>query len=236
VWAAVLVQRVHPDGEVLDAAVALEDLKLGERATPERPHVVLNMVATADGHATVGGRSAPMSSDADREVFHALRGQVDAVLAGTATLHAERYGRLVRDPERRAAREARGLAADPLAVLLSRSGDVPADLPLREDPEQPVALFCGADAEPATALRTLRERHDVRALLCEGGPTLNGALLRAGLVDELFLTVAPLLAAGDAPRTIVAGDAPDAPLGLVLVWVLHHEGSLFLRYRVGGPA
>lgn len=228
------LERIHPDGEALEATEAMEGLALGDLAPADRPYVVLNMVATADGHATLDGRSAPLSSAADRLVFHALRGQVDAVLAGTRTLRAERYGRLVRDPERRAARERRGLAADPLAVLLSRSGDLPDDLPLLQDPDQESVVLSGAPAEPRAALRRLRSEHGVRSLLCEGGPALNGALLRAGLVDELFLTVAPRLAGGAAPLTIVAGETAVDPIELELVWVLCHEGSLFLRYRIGG--
>jgi len=71
----------------------------------------------------------------------------------------------------------------------------------------------------------------VRTVLCEGGPRLNGALLDAGVVDELFLTVSPLLAGGDEPRTIVEGHGAGA-VALELVSVLESGGSLFLRYRL----
>jgi riboflavin biosynthesis pyrimidine reductase len=77
-------------------------------------------------------------------------------------------------------------------------------------------------------LRSLREE-GVGALLCEGGPTLHGALQGAGLVDELFLTIAPKLTGGDAPR-ILEGPSLAATAGLELAWLLEHEGELFARY------
>jgi riboflavin biosynthesis pyrimidine reductase len=80
-------------------------------------------------------------------------------------------------------------------------------------------------------LRDLREE-GVRALICEGGPTLHAALQAAGLVDELFLTIAPKLTGGDAPH-ILEGDPLPAAAGLELVWLLEHEGELFARYRLG---
>jgi riboflavin biosynthesis pyrimidine reductase len=83
-------------------------------------------------------------------------------------------------------------------------------------------------ADLAALLRSLRE-DGVRALLCEGGPTLHGALQAAGLVDELFLTIAPKLTGGVAPR-IVEGDLPE-PADLELAWLLEEDGELFARYR-----
>lgn len=81
----------------------------------------------------------------------------------------------------------------------------------------------------AALLRSLREE-GVRALLCEGGPRLHGALQTAGLVDELFLTIAPKLVGGDAPR-IVEGAALPETTGLELAWLLEQDGELFARYR-----
>ena len=89
-----------------------------------------------------------------------------------------------------------------------------------------------AFVEDDRALRALRTEHHVRSILCEGGPTLNAELLRAGLVDELFLSVAPKLTGGTDPLTIVAGAALPEPAELDLVWLLEHEGELFLRLRV----
>ncbi len=225
------VRRLHPDpAGAVDPEALLHEARLADRAPAARPYVVANMVASADGRAAVAGTSGALGGEADRAMFFALRGAVDAVLAGAGTLRAERYGRLVRRPERRAARVTRGLAADPVALVLSRSGDVP-DAPMLGDPAQPRAVYTGADAaDPARALRRVRAEHGVRTVLCEGGPALNAALLAAGVLDELFLTVAPQLAGGADPLTILGPAAP--PARLELVWVLEGGGDLLLRYRV----
>jgi riboflavin biosynthesis pyrimidine reductase len=227
------IRRLFPDAGTLEAARALDDLRLGDAAPDDRPYVVANMVASADGRATLDGASAGLSGPADRALFHALRGQIDAVLAGTGTLRAERYRRLILQPERREERRARGLAPDPLAVVLSRSGDLP-DIELLTDPEQPRAVFTGDDADPASALRRVRQEHGVRSLLCEGGPTLLGSLFAAGLVDELFLALSPVVVGGDGPRTVV-GPAFHPPVTLELVHLLEHDDMLFTRYRIGIP-
>jgi riboflavin biosynthesis pyrimidine reductase len=225
--------------------------------------VVLNMVATLDGRATLGGRSGPLSDSADRALFHGLRAVVDAVMAGAGTVRAERYGPTVRDPDTRRLRRQRGLREQPLACVVSAGLGLPPDLPLLCDPESEVAFLTPSQGSlPATAARVeyvrarrddddgdgsldlsaalseLHERLHVRTLLCEGGPHLNGALLSAGLVDELFLSVAPLLAGADTaderppPLRILAGSDFDPPLALELLSVLEHDSRLFLRYRL----
>jgi riboflavin biosynthesis pyrimidine reductase len=185
-------------------------------------------------------------------MFHALRCVVDGVLAGTGTLRAETYGRLVRKPERRAARAALGLAEDPVAIVLTRSGDVPFEAPMFEAPGQPIVIVTrpGAvelpasvtadvtvieleDPSPAAALRAVRDSHGVRAVLCEGGPTLNRSLIAGGVLDEFFLTVGPLLAggSGDVLRA-VGGDELPEPATARLLHVLRHADELFLRYAL----
>ena len=77
-------------------------------------------------------------------------------------------------------------------------------------------------------LRSLREE-GVRALLCEGGPTLHGALQAAGLVDDLFLTIAPKLSGGGAPPRILEGELEEV-VPLELAWLLEEDGELFARY------
>ena len=205
----------------------------------ERPRVWVNMVMTLDGRTTIGGRSSPIGGEADRRRFHALREQADAVLAGTGTLRAERYGRMIPDPERRARREAAGRAGDALAVVVSRSGDVPWDIPLFEDTAvQPVAVF-GIAAGPVPALYDPDAELDhvlerlaaggVGTLLCEGGATMNRALLDLDAVDEIYVTLAPKFAGGDGP-TAVAGAEFDPPVNLRLESVEQEGGEVFLRY------
>ena len=108
-----VLRRLLPQPGTVTAIEALEGLALAEMAAEHRPYLVLNMVATADGAAAVAHRTAPISNPADRQLFHELRTHVDAVMVGAGTVRTERYGRLVRDPQRRARRVARGLVPDP---------------------------------------------------------------------------------------------------------------------------
>jgi riboflavin-specific deaminase-like protein len=247
----VRLRRLLPEPGELETDELAGILRLGDRARDERPYVVANMVSSADGRATVAGRSGPLAGEADRQLFHALRASVDVVLAGTGTIAVERYGRLVRDEARRERRAAAGLAPDPLAVIVTRSGEVPWDAPLFAAPEQRVIVFTGEAVEPPTdaaaqvevvpvaggeatataALAELRARHGVRSVLCEGGPLLLGALLADEALDELFLTIAPLLA-GAGERTVVEGTSFADAAALELTWLLECEGALFARYGV----
>jgi riboflavin-specific deaminase-like protein len=249
----VRLRRLYPDAAAVTVDEVAESLQLVRRPAPTMPFVICNMVSTADGKATIQGRSGPIGNEADSRLFHALRGQVDAVLAGTGTLAVERYGRLVRDQSARDARIRRGLAADPIACIVTRSGRVPMDIPLFQDPDSTVVVYSGEPLDPpdlpanvkvtrleaeefgmAVALRRLRADHGVRSVLCEGGPTVLGALLRERVVDELFLTVAPLVVGGEVALTIVAGAPLPEPSRLELVWALESRGELLLRYAVEG--
>ena len=244
-------RRLHPDPATVDSAELLGSLGLAARAHDERPWVVTNFATTADGRATVDGRSGAIGDDGDMEVFRRLRTQVDALLIGTRTLAIEHYGRAVRRLELRAAREAIGLAPEPLVATVSRSGELPLEIPLFAEPEAHVVVFTTTQApepscaarvtlvrlDPAeltltNALRRLRADHGVRSLLCEGGPTLMGALLHEDLVDELFLTLAPQLAGGGSGPTISNGPPLADPAALELVWALERAGSLYLRYAL----
>ncbi len=247
------LRRIHPDPAPVSVDEIADSLDLAVRAPQERPYLIANMVATADGRAAIAGRSGPIGGEADRALFHALRGAVDAVLVGAQTLRTERYGRLVGDPAAREARVRRGLAADPLAATLTRSGRLDPGIPLLADEASTIVIFTeaelGASAWPATvhqvrlgpgeltaraAVECLRRDHGVRSVLCEGGPALLRSLLEAQAVDELFLTVAPQLAAGEPALTILAGPELAEPVGLRLVWALESEGELLLRYAVAG--
>ena len=233
-------------GDGLDAAGVVALLPFADWAPDGRPYVVVNMVATLDGRAAIDGRAGPIGNEADRQLFHHLRARGDAVMAGAGTVRVERYGRLTRNAEIAALRRSFGVRAHPLAVVVSRSLRLPLDLPLLNEPGREVAIITDATHElPATparvvylreplsgALATLRRDHGVRAIVCEGGPNLNASLFPAGLADELFLCIAPTLAGGTDPLTILSGPPIEPPLRLELVWLLESDGYLFARYRV----
>ena len=225
------LRRLLPGGSVLSAEDALAGLRL-EQCAPgggKRPYVLLNMISTADGRATIEGRSGPIGNRADRELFHGLRRSVDAVMAGAGTMRAERYGRMIRAEASRRWRSERGLSPEPLAVIVSARLALPPDLPLLACADARIVILTPSAAslpahaatveyvrasrdgslDLAQALEELRARFGVRTLLCEGGPHLNSHLLLAGVVDELFLSLAPKLA-GDPPA---AADEPGVPAG-----------------------
>jgi riboflavin biosynthesis pyrimidine reductase len=214
------------------------------------------MVSTADGRVTLGGRSGAIGGQADKALFLALRTAVDGVMAGAGTVRTERYRRLVRDERLRAIRRERNLAEEPLACIVSGRLALSGEIPLLADPGARVAILttsqaslppeCRADIRYIRTVRDglldlpgamaqLRAEHGVRTLLCEGGPHLNAQLLAEGLVDELFLSLSPLLAAGEATSEalrILSGPELEPPVVLELVSVLEHESHLFLRYKI----
>lgn len=235
------VRRIHPDPEdEPDLAAAY--------AYPRDHWLRLNMVASADGAAWLDGHSEGLSGRADKRIFGLLRGLADVVLAGAATVRTEGY-RAARPRESwRSLREDRP-PAPPIAVLTRRL-DLDLGGPLFTETE-PYArtIVVTTEAAPAdrrqAAARTadvivagddrvdlglavdeLRKR-GLGRILCEGGPRVNAQLAAAGLVDELALTVSPLLAGGDAAR-ILDGAASHTPLSLAQV--LEEEGFLFCRY------
>jgi len=253
-------ERLLPPGASADAREIADGLDFAERAQAhadrDRPYLILNMVSTLDGRASLDGRSGAIGNRADRELFHALRADVDAVMAGAGTVRVERYGRIVaKEPVRRMRLE-RGLSAEPLACIVSGRLSLPLDTPLLGEPEARVVIVTSSAAslpetaaqvqyvraarhgelDLALAMRELHERFGVHTLLCEGGPHLNTQLLLAGVVDELFLSLAPKLAGGEDATgealRILAGAAFAAPAELELLGVLESESHLFLRYAV----
>jgi 5-amino-6-(5-phosphoribosylamino)uracil reductase len=196
-----------------------------------RPFVLLNMIATADGRATIAGRTATIANRADYELFHALRARVDAVMVGARTVRVEGYGPM-----------------DQLAVVVSRSLELPVDRgllaaegnrvvivtpsPDRELPPCAATVSYLREGDLAVALRRLREEYGVGSIDCEGGPGLNATLVPGGLVDELHLVIAPKLAGGRDPLTMLSGDTIDPPRDLRLLSLHESGGYLFARYAL----
>ena len=223
-------------------------LRLGELAPGDRPYLVLNMVSSLDGKASIHGQTRGLSSELDRRLFHHLRTQADAVMVGAGTVRAERYGRIIKSEELHEKRRAEGLEPDALGVIVSASLHLPPDLPCLHAPEQRLIVCTGSDAslpgveaqieylrvgdDLPLLMARLREEAGVRSVLCEGGPTLNSHLLAAGLVDELFLTLHPIVAGGAAALTIVAGRALVAPEEFELLSLAEGDGDLFTRWRL----
>jgi riboflavin-specific deaminase-like protein len=241
------VRRLLPDMAETTIAEQLAELDLQDLAHPDRPYLILNFVTTLDGRAAIQGRSGPIGSKTDSEMLQRLRTRVDAVMIGAGTMRAERYGRMVSDPQFRAYRERTGLAHDPLAIIISNRLDLPWDASLFTDGGGRCVVFTASDqkppetATPVTCIRhpdgvdldrclewCLMER-GIRSVLCEGGPTLHGRLREGGLADELFLTIAPKIAGGEGPR-VLEGALPDID-NVELAWLLESESELFARYR-----
>lgn len=253
-----LLPPEHPAGarEIVDALDFAARAGTGAR----RPYVILNMTSTVDGRASIGGRSGSIGNLADRELFHALRASVDAVMAGAGTVRVERYGRIIAQESTRRLRLERGLSEEPLACIVSGRLSLPPDIPLLGEPAARVVVVTPSAASlPAStaqvdyvraaregrldltrALAELTERFAVRTLLCEGGPHLNAQLLLHGLVDELFLSLSPKLAGGEQARSealrILAGAEFQEPIDLQLLSALESGSHLFLRYGVCASA
>jgi riboflavin-specific deaminase-like protein len=239
------MRRLLPDPGETTVERQLDDYRPWEEPSEDRPHVVMNFAATVDGRAAIEGRSGQIGSDNDTAMLIGLRTRFDAVMIGAGTMRAERYGRVVKDQAKRERRERLGLPHDPLFVIVSGRLDLPWDAPLFEEGGR-VLVFTATDEEPpevatslrvvrhdgqvdlAEALRYLRRERGIRALLCEGGPRLHSELWAGGLVDEMFLTVAPKLT-GAGP-SILEGELA-APTPLELAWLLEQDGELFGRYK-----
>lgn len=250
-----VLQRLGPVGAPRGAADFVTRLGLwDDPGHADRPRVVVAMIGSADGRATVDGRAGGLGSPADRSLLRELRTSADALLVGAETLIAERYATLL-DPPQQEARVARGLPREPLLATISRRMDPRlAEIPLLAEPEQRLIVYTEAEAAAPSAgadvrthrfapgeldaracLRHLRTDVGGRLLVSEGGPTLLRALLADGLVDDLVLTIAPALVAGEGP-SIVHGPAFDPPQALELREVLRAEDHLFLHYVPAAPA
>ncbi|GAA0243775.1 pyrimidine reductase family protein [Cryptosporangium japonicum] len=233
------MRLLHPAAADLDDA-ALERLYATDRSVPR---LRMNFVASVDGAVSVDGLSAGLQSPADKRVFKLLRGWCDGLVVAAGTALAEDYGPVTLDAERRARREALGLAAVPTLVVVSGSLSIPPTHPsLVDAPVRPIVVT-GPDApadrrraieavadviDEADFTAALRER-GLSQLLCEGGPHLFASLTAADRVDEICLTISPQLAGGGPGRISAGTHSPD-PRSLALAHVVEDEGVLLLRY------
>jgi riboflavin biosynthesis pyrimidine reductase len=202
--------------------------------TPGRPAVRLNMIASVDGATTLAGVSGGLGGPADHALFAVLRSLAEVVLVAAGTVRAERYG----PSSTPVAVVSRSLRLDwdapfftaPLArPIVVTVAQAPADQLARAAALADVVIAGDRDVDLAAALAAFADR-GWHAVLAEGGPTLNGQLARAGLLDEFCLTLSPRLAGGDAKR-ILDGPSLRAAAGLGLCSVCEQDEFLFLRYR-----
>jgi riboflavin-specific deaminase-like protein len=225
-------------------------------ATRDGPFVRCNMISTLDGAVAVEGRSGLLGGPADRQVFQVLRALADVVLVGAGTVRAEGYGPVRVSPELRTGREARGQSPVPPIAVVTGAGDLDWSSPFFTEAEaRPIVLttssldararrraeevadvvLAGEDrVDPRAALSHLGAA-GLRSVLLEGGPGLNAAVVQAGMLDELCLTIAPRMVAGSGPR-VLAGPELPGPLLLEPVHLLEEDGFLFYRLAVGRPA
>ncbi|WP_369249876.1 pyrimidine reductase family protein [Streptomyces sp. R41] len=243
-----------PEADVTDREWGLGELAEAY-AYPDRrePWLRGNMVSTLDGAAQHDGRSQPISSATDMRIFGVLRGLADVVIVGAETVRQEGY-RPARAREAFAElREAAGQGPAPAIAVVTASLDLDFSLPLFTSPLVPTLVLTGAAAapdrvaaaekagaqvviagdgmgvDPARAVRALGDLGLTR-LLTEGGPRLLGQFVAGGVLDELCLTVSPMLAAGDAQR-IAGGPSMAVPARFELVSLLEEAGFLYSRYR-----
>lgn len=228
-------------------------------AYPERgpggrqPWLRANMVATLDGAAQHEGRSQPISSATDMRVFGTLRALADVVVVGAETVRQEGYRPARAREEFAALRAAAGQGPAPAIAVVTASLELDFSLPLFTSPLVPTLILTGAAAapdrvaaaekagarvvvagdgmgiDPPRAVRALAELGHTR-LLTEGGPRLLGQMVASGVLDELCLTLSPMLTAGDAQR-IAGGPSITVPERFELAGLLEDEGFLFGRYR-----
>ena len=220
------------------------------RRGPRRPGVRLNMISSLDGAASLHGRSGALGGPVDRALFAVLRSLADVILVGAATMRAEGYGPVRLDEGARSRRGRWGLPAVPPIAVVTRACRLDWAAPFFALAEQrPLVITVGSaaalDRELAAQVAEVIVAGDREVDLIDAvGALVRGVSTtswpkaappsppswpRPGLLDELCLTVSPVVAAGDAPR-ILNGAALTTPLGLELRHVLGADGYLFLRH------
>lgn len=216
------------------------------RKAEGRPWVTVNFVTSIDGATTVGGKSSPLGDDDDLAMFQAIRSLPDVILVGAGTVRAEDYRPVALDEDRRAIRRERGQTDDPILAIVTGSLGIDPEARVFGDADHKPLILTSTTVDPGrlvnigdsaeiaflvelTPAAILDQLGAAGVVLLEGGPTLTGQFVAAGLVDEMCLTVSPQLVAGDSKRVAVGAEA-SPPLGMRLDRAHMGEHSLFLRY------
>ena len=199
----------------------------------DEPVIALNMVMSVDGRTAIDGRVGALTGPVDQGVLRRLRASADAVLVGASTVRAEGYGSLLRDQ------------AQPLLAVVSRSMAFAPDAPFLRDTASPLVLLTPgehdlpdaprelhgiAEETLAAGIARLRDEHGVRTIVCEGGASLAASLFDQGLLDEVFVTLSPMLVRDDEAPSIARGGGERVPL--TLVGHAAEADFVFSRYEV----
>lgn len=228
-----------------------------DRGTRTRPHVLLSVAMSLDGHIDDAGPGTLVLSDAaDRDRVDGVRSDVDAILVGAGTVRADDPRLLVRSADRRRERAGRGEPPSPMRVVLTTGGDLdpaaavfrcgrelsrclvyaarPAVAGLRARLGPDVEVADAGDPPDLSAVLADLARRGVARLLVEGGEGVHTAFLTRDLADEIQVAVAPfLLGDGRAPRFVGAGAFPQSPARpMTLVGVRPVGDLVLLHYRV----
>jgi riboflavin biosynthesis pyrimidine reductase len=221
----------------------------------DRPFVRCNMISTLDGAISINGRSGLLGGRADHRIFQTLRSLADVILVGAGTVRTEGYGPVRLDDDLGEQRRERGQSVAPPIAVVTRSANLDWSSPFFTEADARPIVFTTADRDRGVRLpdedvahvvMAGDERVDVslvldylhrsglRSVLLEGGPGLNADVVHAGLLNELCLTVSPLILAGAGTR-ILAGAELANPLELELIHLLEEDGFFFYRFSVRQP-
>ena len=226
--------------------------------TADRPYTAINMVMSADGRTTVEGSERGLGSETDQRLMRELRVHFDVVLNGAGTFRASGTSARLNRPELERWRIERGMPPSPIAAVLTRSGDLPPERRFFTDRSFDAVVYLSSAAPPdarkrlaalgrpvvevpaggevEAAFQHMREHLGARRVLVEGGATLNGAIIQAGLADEFFLTLAPKITGGPDQTAAVQWSAPASrsalqQLDLIQAHADPNTNELFLRYK-----
>ncbi|MEB3368970.1 dihydrofolate reductase family protein [Saccharopolyspora mangrovi] len=214
--------------------------------------LVVNFVSSADGAVEIGGKARQLSCESDQKILQLGSDLADVLLVGATTAMVEGFRGVHPDDTTLERRRRHGLPDVAPTAVVTTGQSLPADAPVITEAATPTIvitcesapeemqmawkeagaelLIAGVDSvDLAAATESLTDR-GLRRIDCEGGPHLFGGLLEAGVVDELRLTVSPMLVSGTHSR--IATGNPLEPLNLELASVISEEGAMMTRYLV----